>query len=144
MTLKDVARVDRFKIFQQFVILASDRYDLEVRDAWNRKFGHSKTTEDAKTVEKKKFVSANDDLVDVALAVEYDTMMILMMMTDEDGGDGGAGDDDGEWWGDWGGEGSWAQCWGRPQQSINLLPSQRQCSLMCKLQQAVGQSAVPK
>ena len=33
VTLKDVARVDRFKIFQQFVILASDRYDLEVRDA---------------------------------------------------------------------------------------------------------------
>ena len=57
---------------------------------------HSKTTKDAKTVETKKFVSANDDLVDVALAVEYDTMMILMMMTDEDGGDGGAGDDDGE------------------------------------------------
>ena len=28
MPLKDVARVDRFKIFQQFVILASDRYDL--------------------------------------------------------------------------------------------------------------------
>ena len=81
MTLKDVARVDRFKIFQQFVILASDRYDLEVRDAWNRKFGHSKTTEDAKTVEKKKFVSANDDLVDVALAVEYDTIMILMKKT---------------------------------------------------------------
>ena len=34
--------------------------------------------------------------------------------------------------------------WGRPQQSLNLLPSQRQGSKMCKLQQAVGQSAETK
>ena len=32
-------------------------------------------------MEKKKFVSANDDLVNVALAVEYDTIMILMKKT---------------------------------------------------------------
>ena len=111
---------------------------LEMREIGNLAT-HSKTTKDAKTVETKKFVSANDDLVDVALAVEWHDYDFDE--EDEDGGDGDAGDDDGEWWG---GEGSWAQSWGRPQQSINLLPSQRQCSLMCKLQQAVGKSAVPK
>ena len=33
---------------------------------------HSKTTKDAKTLEKKKFVSADDDLLEVTLAVDYD------------------------------------------------------------------------
>ena len=32
---------------------------------------HSKTTKDAKTLEKKKFVSADDDLLEVTLAVDY-------------------------------------------------------------------------
>ena len=53
---------------------------LEMREIGNLAT-HSKTTKDAKTVETKKFVSANDDLVDVALAVEYDTIMILMKKT---------------------------------------------------------------
>lgn len=66
--------------------------ELEMREIGNLAT-HSKTTKDAKTLEKKKFVYADDDLFEVAWLRHDDDL-------DDDDEDGG--DDGGEWWGGWG------------------------------------------